>query len=169
MDFIKGTKVTSITPLRKMEIDGKKLADSLFRAYMKQIVIDGFYHSDPHPGNIFLTSDNRIAVLDLGMVGYVSQDLQQNLLRILLAIGDGRGDDVANYSMQIGKLTDTFDKESYKHEINELISRYSSMPLKNIEIGKVIIEITRISGSNGMYIPSELTMMGKTNLSLIKP
>jgi ubiquinone biosynthesis protein len=168
MDFIKGTKVTSITPLRKMEIDGKKLADELFRAYMKQIVIDGFYHSDPHPGNIFLTSDNRIAILDLGMVGYLSADMQLNLLRILLAIGDGRGDDVAHYAMQIGKLTDKFNKDDFQHQINELISRYSSMPLKNIEIGKVIIEITRISGDNGMYIPGELTMLGKTLLNLDK-
>lgn len=168
MDYIKGTKVTSITALRKLELDGKKLADTLFHSYMKQLVIDGFYHSDPHPGNIFITDDSRLAILDLGMVGYVSANLQESLLHILLAIGDGRGDDVASYAMKIGRQTDSFDKDGFESQINEIVSRYSSMPLKNIEIGKVIIEITKISGSNGIFIPSELTMIGKTLLNLDK-
>jgi ubiquinone biosynthesis protein len=168
MDYIKGTKVTSITPLRKLEIDSKKLATELFHSYMKQIVIDGFYHSDPHPGNIFITSDNRIALLDLGMVGYVSDNMQQELLHILLAIGDGRGDDVAEHAIRIGKKTDEFNKERFESEINGLISRYGAIPLKNIEIGKVVIEITRLSSKNGVHIPSELTMLGKTLLNLDK-
>lgn len=168
MDFISGTKITSVTPLRKIELNGKELATDLFHSYMKQIVVDGFYHSDPHPGNIFLTDDNRIALLDLGMVGYVSADLQQELLHILLAIGDNRGDDVAEHAFKIGKKSDRLDKEKFRSEINELIAIYGSMPLKNIEIGKVIIEITRISGSNGINIPGELTMLGKTLLNLDK-
>jgi len=168
MDFIKGTKVTSITPLRKMDIDGKLLADTLFHSYMKQIVIDGFYHADPHPGNIFITGDNRIAILDLGMVGYLSDSLQQNLLYILLAIGDGRGDDVAKYALKIGRQTEHFKKDVFESEINELISKYSAMSLKNVQVGKVILELTKISSTNGVFIPPELTMLGKTFLNLDK-
>jgi predicted unusual protein kinase regulating ubiquinone biosynthesis (AarF/ABC1/UbiB family) len=168
MDFIKGTKVTSITPLRKMDIDGKRLADTLFHSYMKQIVIDGFYHADPHPGNIFITGDNRIAILDLGMVGYLSDSLQQNLLYILLAIGDGRGDDVAKYALKIGRETETFNKEVFESKINELISKYSAMSIKNVQVGKVILELTKISSTNGVYVPAELTMLGKTLLNLDK-
>lgn len=168
MDFIKGTKVTSITPLRKMDIDGKRLADTLFHSYMKQIVIDGFYHADPHPGNIFITGDNRIAILDLGMVGYLSDSLQQNLLYILLAIGDGRGDDVAKYALKIGRETETFNKEVFESKINELISKYSAMSIKNVQVGKVILELTKLSSTNGVYVPAELTMLGKTLLNLDK-
>lgn len=168
MDFIKGTKVTSITPLRKMDIDGKLLADTLFHSYMKQIVIDGFYHADPHPGNIFITGDNRIAILDLGMVGYLSDSLQQNLLYILIAIGDGRGDDVAKYALKIGRQTEHFKKDVFESEINELISKYSAMSLKNVQVGKVILELTKISSTNGVFIPPELTMLGKTFLNLDK-
>jgi predicted unusual protein kinase regulating ubiquinone biosynthesis (AarF/ABC1/UbiB family) len=168
MDYIKGKKITSITPLRKMEINGSGLAETLFHSYLKQIVIDGFYHADPHPGNIFITGDDRLAILDLGMAGYVSGSMQQYLLYILLAIGDGRGDDVAKYAMKMGRQTGSFRKGEFESQVNELIARYVSMPLKNIEIGKVIIEITRISGSNGIYIPSEMTMLGKTLLNLDK-
>jgi predicted unusual protein kinase regulating ubiquinone biosynthesis (AarF/ABC1/UbiB family) len=69
MEYIRGHKVTSISPLRKPEIEGPELAEELFRAYLKQILIDGFYHADPHPGNVFLTDDGRIALIDLGYGG----------------------------------------------------------------------------------------------------
>ena len=65
-----------------MEIDGGLLADELFSAYLKQFLIDGLFHADPHPGNVFLTDDDRIALLDLGMVGRVTRTFQDNLLRL---------------------------------------------------------------------------------------
>ena len=69
MEFVEGRKVTSIGPLAKMEIDGAPLADDLCHAYLKQILVDGFFHADPHPGNVFLTDDGRLALLDLGHGG----------------------------------------------------------------------------------------------------
>ncbi len=170
MDFISGVKVTSISPLRTLEIDGDKLAESLFKAYLKQILIDGFYHSDPHPGNIFITNDNKIALLDLGMVGYISNDLQNDLLHILLALGDGRGDQVAEYSLKLsGKVNDNSAKNrKFKSSINELVSRQKTAMLLNLEIGRIILEITKLCGDNDMVLPNEFAMLGKTLLNLDK-
>ncbi len=168
MDFIQGTKVTSMSPLKKLDFDGKELAEELFRAYMKQILIDGFYHSDPHPGNVFITEDNRIALLDLGMVGYVSGNLQTQLIHVLLAIGDGRGDEVAEQAMLIGNKMDNFDKQKFRSEISELVSKQKSATLENLEIGRIVLEVTKISGRNGINLPNELTMLGKTLLNLDK-
>ena len=67
-----GRKVTALAPVARTELDGRPLADQLFRGYLKQILVDGFVHADPHPGNVFLTDDNRIALLDLGMLTRVS-------------------------------------------------------------------------------------------------
>src|SRR6202011_2969283 len=67
MDYVRGSKVTALAPIVKIELDGEALADELFRAYLQQILIDGFFHADPHPGNVFLTDDGGIALLDLGM------------------------------------------------------------------------------------------------------
>src|SRR4029079_18754840 len=92
MEFVSGKKITSLSPLRLMEIDRAALADSLFRAYLKQFLIDGLFHADPHPGNVFLTDDNCIGLLDMGMVGHVTRTFQDNLLRLLLAISEGRGE-----------------------------------------------------------------------------
>ncbi|MDQ6912686.1 MAG: AarF/ABC1/UbiB kinase family protein, partial [Verrucomicrobiota bacterium] len=93
MEYVHGKKVTDLSPLARMEFDGDALADELFRAYLHQILVNGFFHADPHPGNVFLTDDYRIALIDLGMVGRVMPGLQEQLLQLLLAIAEGRGDD----------------------------------------------------------------------------
>lgn len=168
MDIIKGIKITSVSPLKKMEIDGKALAETVFNAYLKQILVDGFYHADPHPGNVFLTEDNKIALLDLGMVGYVSAEMQNNLVHILLAIGDGRGDEVAEYAMKVGTMEDDIDKQQFKSNISELVSRQKSTLLENLEIGRIILEVTKLCGESGMTLPNEFAMLGKTLLNLDK-
>lgn len=168
MDIIKGTKITSVSPLKMLELDGKALAETVFNAYLKQILVDGFYHADPHPGNVFLTEDNKIALLDLGMVGYVSTEMQNNLVHILLAIGDGRGDEVAEYAMKVGKMEEDIDKQQFKSSISELVSRQKSTLLENLEIGRIILEVTKLCGENGMTLPNEFAMLGKTLLNLDK-
>src|SRR5438046_9036390 len=67
MDYIPGKKITSLSPLRLLELDGPGLSEELFRAYLKQILVDGFFHADPHPGNVFITDDDQLALIDLGM------------------------------------------------------------------------------------------------------
>jgi len=86
MDFIQGRKITALSPIVRLDLDGEALASELFRAYLHQIVIDGFFHADPHPGNVFLTDDGRLALLDLGMVGRLSPGRQDQLLKMLLAV-----------------------------------------------------------------------------------
>jgi ubiquinone biosynthesis protein len=168
MDIIRGKKITSVSPLRKLELNGKALAETVFKAYMKQIMVDGFYHSDPHPGNVFITDDNKIALLDLGMVGYVSNEMQNNLLHILLAIGDGRGDEVADYAMKVGNPGEDVNKQEFKSKISELVSRQKTAILENLEMGRIILEVTKLCGENGMVLPNEFAMLGKTLLNLDK-
>ena len=68
MEFVSGKKITSLSPLRKMENDFSELVEELVEAYLQQIINDGFAHADPHPGNIKFTENNQIALIDLGMV-----------------------------------------------------------------------------------------------------
>ena len=71
MEFIPGTKITELTRIERRELDGERLTDALFRAYLKQILGDGMFHADPHPGNVFIVN-GRIALIDLGMVARVT-------------------------------------------------------------------------------------------------
>lgn len=168
MDYIRGNSFTNVSPLKMLEVDGDKLAADLFEAYLKQIIIDGIYHSDPHPGNIYITNDNKIALLDLGMVGYVSGEMQKRLLEILIALGDGRGDDVASYMEEIARKDRDFDLRNFRSTISEFVATQKSTTLENLEIGSVILELTRLCAVNGVHIPNELTMLGKTLLNLDK-
>ncbi|MDB6148809.1 MAG: putative unusual protein kinase, partial [Chthoniobacter sp.] len=83
MDYVPGKKVTKLSPLARLDLDGRGLAEELFRAYLQQILVEGFFHADPHPGNVFLTDDGRVALLDLGMVARIGQNLQDQLLKLL--------------------------------------------------------------------------------------
>jgi len=111
MDYIRGKKVTSLSPLDRIELDGAALAEQLFRAYLKQILVDGFFHADPHPGNIFLTDDKRLALLDLGMVARTTPGQQEKLIHLLLAISEGRAEDAASVALQIGDKREEFDEK----------------------------------------------------------
>jgi predicted unusual protein kinase regulating ubiquinone biosynthesis (AarF/ABC1/UbiB family) len=91
MDYVAGTKITAVSRVEWTEVDGAVLAEDLFRAYLQQILIDGVFHADPHPGNVLLTPDSRIALIDLGMIGRISSTTQEQLFKLILAIGEGAG------------------------------------------------------------------------------
>jgi predicted unusual protein kinase regulating ubiquinone biosynthesis (AarF/ABC1/UbiB family) len=166
MDYIAGKKITSLSPLRLMEVDGPTLAAEIFRAYLKQILVDGFFHADPHPGNVFITDDNRIAILDLGMVGHISASFQDNLLRLLLAISEGRGDEAAEVSMRMGEPKPNFDKNGFESQVANLVAQHSDSTLDQIDSGHVVLEITRISADCWFRLPMEFTLIAKALLNL---
>jgi len=166
MEYIPGRNISNLSPLRLLEINGADLADELFRAYLKQILVDGFFHADPHPGNVFLTDDDRIALLDLGMVAHITGTFQENLLRLLLAISEGRGDEAAEISMSMGEPKSNFDKPDFTHRIANLVARHAGATLERIDAGHVVLEITRISADCWFRLPPEFTMIAKTLLNL---
>jgi ubiquinone biosynthesis protein len=85
-----------------LEIDGVELAEELFRVYLHQILIDGFFHADPHPGNVYLTDSGDLALIDLGMVARIPEYLKIKLIRILIAISEGDGEKASKYILSIG-------------------------------------------------------------------
>ena len=117
MEYVRGTKVTALNPVALIDIDPEGLADELIQAYLHQILIDGFFHADPHPGNVFITEDGRLALIDLGMVGHLSPTLQDKLLKLILAISEGRGEDAADAAIALGEKREEFDEEAFKRDV----------------------------------------------------
>ena len=166
MEYISGKKITSLNPLRMMEIDGGLLAEELFSAYLKQFLVDGIFHADPHPGNVFLTDDDRIALLDLGMVGRVTRSFQDNLLRLMLAISEGRGEMAAQAAIKMGEPKEGFDRATFERRITDLVAENSDAILSKLNAGKVTLEITRVSADCWFRLPAEFTMIAKALLNL---
>jgi predicted unusual protein kinase regulating ubiquinone biosynthesis (AarF/ABC1/UbiB family) len=166
MDFISGAKVTSLSPLGRIDVDGGGLADELFRAYLQQILVDGFFHADPHPGNVFLTDDGRIALLDLGMVGRIAPTLRDQLLKLVIAVSEGKGEEAADQVDTIGERLESYDERDLRRRVGELVGAAQHTTMGELQMGRIVMEIARMAGECGVRIPSELTMLGKTLLHL---
>jgi ubiquinone biosynthesis protein len=166
MDYVAGEKITKLSPLVRLEVDGGALAEQLFEAYLKQILIDGFFHADPHPGNVFLTDDRRLALLDLGMVARLSPDIQEQLLKVLLAVSEGRGDEAADRAAEVGRRGERFDEGEYRRRVNESVGLLHHTNVAQLQIGRVLLEVSRTAAETGLVLPSELTLLGKTLLHL---
>jgi ubiquinone biosynthesis protein len=166
MQYVHGKKITELSPLARMEFDGAALAEELFRAYLQQILVDGFFHADPHPGNVFLTDNYQIALIDLGMVGRVMPGLQEQLLQLLLAISEGRGDDAADIAIKVGEKKEDFAEKEFKQRIGEIVAKQQGVTVEQMQVGRLVLEVTQASGENGVRVPPELTMLGKTLLNL---
>ena len=166
MDFIRGRKITSLSPLAKIELDGFQLAEHLFQAYLHQILIDGFFHADPHPGNVFLTDDDRIALIDLGMVARVAPRAQENLIQLLLAISEGKGDDTADITIKMGEGKAGFDEKTFRRLVADLVLENQNTQLENLDSGRVVLHIQQIAGECNFRLPPEFTMIAKTLLNL---
>jgi ubiquinone biosynthesis protein len=150
----------------RIEIDGSGLAEQLFGAYLQQILVDGFFHADPHPGNVFLTEDRRLALLDLGMVGRVSERVQEQLLQLLLAVSEGRADDAARLVTKLAEVTGRFDERGFGRTVADLVGQHQHASLDQIRVGEIMLDLTHAAGSCGLRLVPELTMLGKTLLNL---
>jgi predicted unusual protein kinase regulating ubiquinone biosynthesis (AarF/ABC1/UbiB family) len=147
-------------------VDAEGLADQLFQAYLKQILVDGFFHADPHPGNVLITDDGRLALLDLGMVARIPPRLQDQLLRLLLATSEGRADDAAAVALTIGEKAEDTDEEAFRHRIGRLVVSYRDASIRQIEFGAIVLEEVKASAESGIRLPPELAMLGKALLNL---
>jgi predicted unusual protein kinase regulating ubiquinone biosynthesis (AarF/ABC1/UbiB family) len=166
MECIEGIKITGLPPLARLDLDGRGLAEELFRAYLQQILVDGIFHADPHPGNILVTEDHCIALLDLGMVGHTTPGMRENLLKLLLAVSEGESDQAAEMAIRISSPEMDFNETSFRHKIGQLVAEQQNATLKEMDIGRVILEVGHSAADTGLFVPTELTLLGKTLLQL---
>jgi ubiquinone biosynthesis protein len=163
---VQGQKITAMSPLTRLEVPGAPLIEQLFRAYLKQVLVDGIFHADPHPGNILLTPDKRIGLLDLGMVGHTSPAMQENLLKLLLAVCEGDSDQAADLAARIGSPSLNFQEAEFRRRIGQLVAEEQNATIAQMHIGKVILEVGQTAARTGLLVPTELTLLGKTLLQL---
>lgn len=166
MEQVQGKKITELGPLALLDLKGTVLAEELFKAYLQQVLVDGLFHADPHPGNVFVTNDGRIALIDLGMVGHSAPAMQENLLKILMAISDGNGESAAEIAVRMSEKLEEFDAPEFRRRITQLVSLQRNQGLEQLNVGRSLLEVNGIAHDNGLIVPSELVLLGKTMLQL---
>jgi ubiquinone biosynthesis protein len=166
MDYVAGVKITKVSRVEWTEIDGRTLADDLLRAYLHQILIEGFFHADPHPGNVLLTDDHRLALIDLGMVGHLSRRVQEQLFRLMLAVVDARGEEAASAAIALGERVEGFDEAQVRRLVMDQVGNYHDTGPEQLNVGRILLDLAEGTGQYGLRLPSELPLLGKTLLNL---
>ena len=164
MQYIPGIKVPKRSGVRRLEESGDRLAAALTRAYLDQLFVHGFVHVDPHPGNILITDDARLALLDLGMVTHLSPRMRRRLLGLVLAIVEGRGDEAAERSIEMGEALEDFDRTRVIRAVSQQVSEYAAR--QEASEGMLLFQVTRVAAENGLRPPPEVILLGKTLLNL---
>jgi predicted unusual protein kinase regulating ubiquinone biosynthesis (AarF/ABC1/UbiB family) len=209
---VRGVKVNQVSPLARLDHDFTPVAEELTRAYLKGITLDGFFHADPHPGNMFVVMpgtrnpltpaevvsderrdlarpattplakmeveaqaaalpvpddvDVRLALIDFGMTARLSRTMRDGATRLLMALGDHRGDDVAATLIELGVPTPDFDRAGYTREIATLVANNVELAASEIEAGRILFDVIDNSFRHGLRLPAEMTLLAKALFNL---
>ena len=161
MEHIKGIKSSNIELLDREGVDRCKIAERGFKLIMKQIFVNGFFHADPHPGNIFILPENVIGLIDFGMIGRINQKTRENFADLMLSIVHI---DEAKATDLLLKLTVSHGEPDYnaiEREVAEFMDQHCFRPLKEIDLGKLLNQLLEVSTRHRLSIPPDLFLMVK--------
>ena len=168
-ELVRGRKISKLTPLQMIDHHYAELADVITRAYLKQICVDGFWHSDPHPGNIFIRDVDgvsQVILIDFGMVSRISREFQDEIIKMLLAISSNRGAEVAGVCVRLAEAGEHFDATKFVHEISTIVANFHDADAKQVNAGQLMFSVIAVSNNNDLRVPAELAMLAKTLLNL---
>ncbi|HZR96395.1 MAG TPA: AarF/UbiB family protein [Gaiellaceae bacterium] len=139
-----------------------ELAREFFGAYVAQVVVEGVYHADPHPGNVLLTPDGRLALLDFGLLGRLDDDTRRGLSLLLLAIAQNRADDVADLIIALSLTDVKSNQPAFVHDVRRKLPRFHWRPLSGIRAGQSLADLQRIALEYNIALPTSFALVGKT-------
>jgi ubiquinone biosynthesis protein len=165
IERIEGTKITDIEKIEKSGLDRKQIAVNGANAILKQIFIDGFFHADPHPGNIFVIEGNKIVFLDYGMVGRIDEATKDQLANILTAMIARDVPEISDAFIAMGMI-DEVDVRKLNLGLADLMDSYYGIPLNELRIGPLLVEIVKLVSQYRVKIPPDLFLLVKTMLTI---
>lgn len=158
MELVKGTKVSEVV-LHPQEFNPKLIARRGVESYFKQIMIDGFFHADPHSANIYILEDNVICFLDFGMMGILDADFQENLAELFIYFMDTNVNGIINQLMYMDILEQDARSRSLKYDLTDLMYRYYGTELKGIQGG--MEDLVSLMRKYGVSLPREFVLMAR--------
>ena len=166
LSFVHGRHLADVSREELDALDSRSIAKELLSAYLKQMVIDGVFHCDPHPGNILLTDDGRLALMDFGMVGRFDSGQKDNIILLLLAFSERLGERVADTYLDMIEIPKDVDRRAFTQDVSALVSRYHDMSGGRMAIGTALLDLTRLAQANNTPVPTAMTLLGKAMLNL---
>lgn len=161
-EYIDGIKIDEIEKLRERGINLKKIAENGARLYMKQILIFGFFHADPHPGNIFVRDDGTLVPIDFGMIGRISIQMKRNIQEFIIGMVERDSERLVRALLKIGLFDVKIDKESIKEDILYILDKFEGRKLQDITVKDFLTDIMKVVRKYDIRIPEDLLYLGKT-------
>ena len=159
MEYVPGEKIRDIDPDRE---DALRLAKQGLNAAIKQILEDGFFNADPHPGNLLITADMHLCILDWGMVGHLTERDRYELIGLLKSIIDKDSDALVNVLLRLSKIDGgSIDNRALERELLAILNNYFAVPIRDVNIGKLLLAIMTLLRNYHLQLPTELVIMVK--------
>ena len=159
---IRGIKVDDLRALDAAGLDRAKIARTLADAYLSMVFVHRFFHADPHPGNVFVENDNRVAFVDFGMVGSVTTHTGQGLGTILVALVATDPTKMADGLLRLGIASDDVDRNRFERDLAQIMEKYARLPLEQLHLGPLIAELMSVVRAHRLRLPSDLALLLKT-------
>ena len=166
MELIEGIKINNLKKLDKAGYNRKKIAENGAKAFMKQILIDGFFHADPHPGNMLVMKEGIIGFMDFGMMGRLDEEMREKGLDLFIAIMERNPNKIINEMLDLGIAPSEIDLPSLKIDIREMLDQYYDKSLKENKLGELISQLVEISIKYHIKMPAEFALLGKSLITI---
>lgn len=166
MDFIKGIPVNHFDELDKLNINRSDLAETLARAIFQQIFEEGYFHGDPHPGNVSVLRDGTLVFLDFGMIGRLTSDLKINFGSLLISLMRKDSDGVVKAIVKMGVVPSDVSMRDLNREAEIMRDKYYDVPLSKLNFSDAVNDLFGIANKYKIKLPQDFTILAKTLLTL---
>lgn len=166
MEYVQGIPFSEPHRLSEEGMDQKQLANRFVTALFSQILDNGLFHADPHPGNVMALPDGKLAFLDFGMVGKLSQPLKDHFVSFVIALRNQSTRGVIRAISRMGVVPDEVDEVQLFADVDELRQKYYQVPLDQVSVGVAVQDLFQVAYRHRIRIPSEMTMLGKALLTM---
>jgi ubiquinone biosynthesis protein len=159
---IRGTKIDDVRALEAQGVDRSSVARVFADAYLSMVFVHGFFHADPHPGNIFVESTERIGLVDFGMVGRVGPETRRGLGTILLALVASDASRMADGLLRLGIASENVHRPDLERDLAVFVERHMGTALEELRIGPLLTDLMRVVRAHRLRLPSDLALLLKT-------
>lgn len=166
LDKIEGIKANDLDKLDEGGYDRKLVARRIFDSMLHQILDEGFFHGDPHPGNIFILPDNVISFLDFGMAGKLDNKLKEQFAPLILHMRNRNTEGMVDLFYDMGFISEETDFRAFTRDLDDLQNKYYDVSLDEISLGTIFLELFQFSYRHNISIPTEIAVLGKSILTL---
>ena len=166
MEYIKGTKISQLQEMELLGYDRKIIAERVTNSMLHQILIEGFFHGDPHPGNMMVLPDEVVVFMDFGMVGHLTSDMKYQLASLVISLKRGDTSGIIKAISKMGILPDQINMSLLRADVDELKEKYYDLPLSQISLNEAVNDLFTVSFYHQIHIPADMTMLGKALLTI---